>query len=79
MDGMQEIPIEERHAREVTHMTGRNAAGEVVEVQISADGTAAANHAFDVTPARLVTGLITEHGVLAASAPALRQLMDDLV
>jgi methylthioribose-1-phosphate isomerase len=76
IDGIKEIPIEERSAREVTHMAGRNAAGEVVEVQISADGTAAANPAFDVTPARLVTGLITEHGVVAASAPALRQLME---
>jgi methylthioribose-1-phosphate isomerase len=75
LDGLKEIPIEERSGREVTHMAGRNAAGEVVEIQISADGTVAANPAFDVTPARLVTGLITEQGVVAASAPALQQLM----
>jgi methylthioribose-1-phosphate isomerase len=74
-DGLKEIPIEERSGREVTHMAGRNAAGEVVEVQISAEGTNAANPAFDVTPARLVTGLITERGVVKANAAALRELM----
>jgi methylthioribose-1-phosphate isomerase len=55
-DGLAEIPIEERSAREVTHLTGRNAAGELVEVQLVPDGSTAANPAFDVTPARLVTG-----------------------
>jgi methylthioribose-1-phosphate isomerase len=74
-DGLAEIPIEQRSAREVTHVAGRNAAGEVVEVQLVPDGTAAANPAFDVTPARLVTGLITERGVVAADEPALRRLM----
>jgi methylthioribose-1-phosphate isomerase len=74
-DGLNAIPIEERSAREVTHLWGRNAAGAVLEVQISADGTRAANPAFDVTPARLVTGLITEHGVVAATTSALRDLM----
>jgi methylthioribose-1-phosphate isomerase len=74
-DGLKEIPIEERSGREVTHISGRSAAGDWLEVQISADGTPAANPAFDVTPARLVTGLITERGVVAASAGALRELM----
>jgi methylthioribose-1-phosphate isomerase len=74
-DGLTEIPIEERSGREVTHISGRSAAGEWLEVQVSADGTSAANPAFDVTPARLVTGLITERGVVAASAAALRELM----
>ncbi|MCZ2439726.1 MAG: S-methyl-5-thioribose-1-phosphate isomerase [Burkholderiales bacterium] len=73
-DGLAEIPIEERSAREVTHIAGRTAAGEVVEVQLVPDGSAAANPAFDVTPARLVTGLITEHGVVAAREDALRRL-----
>ncbi|ODU09181.1 MAG: S-methyl-5-thioribose-1-phosphate isomerase [Rubrivivax sp. SCN 71-131] len=73
-DGRREIPIEERSAREVTHIAGRNAEGEVVEVQLVADGSAAANPAFDVTPARLVTGLITEHGLVAAEEGALRRL-----
>ena len=73
-DGLREIPIEERSAREVTHLTGRNAAGEVVEVQLVPDGSTAANPAFDVTPARLVSGLMTEFGVVAADADALRTL-----
>ena len=68
------IPIEERSAREVTHLQGRDARGEVVEVQIAPDGTAAANPAFDVTPARLVSGLITERGVVAATEEALRDV-----
>ncbi|OYY66652.1 MAG: S-methyl-5-thioribose-1-phosphate isomerase [Burkholderiales bacterium 28-67-8] len=68
------IPIEERSAREVTHVSGRAADGSLVEVQLVPDGTVAANPAFDVTPARLVSGLITEHGVVAANATALRQL-----
>jgi methylthioribose-1-phosphate isomerase len=78
-DGLKEIPIEERSGREVTHLSGRNAAGEWVEVQISAEGTKAANPAFDVTPARLVSGLITEHGVVGANAKALRELMQGQV
>ena len=73
-DGLAEIPIEERSAREVTHLAGRNAAGEVAEVQVVPDGTAAANPAFDVTPARLVTGLITERGVFAATAEAIASI-----
>jgi len=74
-DGLAEIPIEERSAREVTHLHGRSAAGEMIEVQIAPDGTPAANPAFDVTPARLVSGLITEHGIVAADEAALRGLM----
>jgi methylthioribose-1-phosphate isomerase len=74
-DGVAEIPIEDRSAREVTHLSGRTAAGEVVEVCVTAPGTTAANPAFDVTPARLVTGLITERGLVAADEGALRRLM----
>ena len=74
-DGVTQIPIEERSAREVTHLQGRNAAGDVVEVCVAPEGTKAANPAFDVTPARLVTGLITERGEVAAQADALRALM----
>ncbi len=73
-DGVAEIPIEERPAREVTHLVGRSASGQMVEVQLARDGTAAANPAFDVTPARLVTGLITEHGLVPANAAALAAL-----
>lgn len=75
-DGLQEIPIEARSGREVTHVSGRDADGRIVEVQLTPDGSAAANPAFDVTPARLVTGLITEHGVVAADETALRALGD---
>jgi methylthioribose-1-phosphate isomerase len=72
----RDIPIEERSARELTHVAGRDASGRIVEVQLGPDGVAAANPAFDVTPARLVSALVTEHGVVAASAPALRALME---
>ncbi|MFO0627383.1 MAG: S-methyl-5-thioribose-1-phosphate isomerase [Polyangiales bacterium] len=73
-DGLAEIPIEERSAREVTHLAGRDARGEVVEVQISPEGTPAANPAFDVTPARLVSGLITERGIVAAREDAIAEI-----
>jgi methylthioribose-1-phosphate isomerase len=69
-----EIPIEERSGEEVTHVTGRAGDGQIVTVQVSAPGSAAANPAFDVTPARLVTGLITERGVTEASAEGLLAL-----
>lgn len=69
------IPIEERDAREVTHIRGRAPDGSVVEVQLTPDGSPAGNPAFDVTPARLVTALVTERGACAASAPAIRALL----
>jgi methylthioribose-1-phosphate isomerase len=68
------IPIEERDAREVTHITGRTETGAIATVQVTAPGSAAANPAFDVTPARLISGLITERGVCSASANALTAL-----
>jgi len=74
-DGVREIEIEERSGRELTHVTGRTAGGEMVEVQLTPDGSPAGNPAFDVTPARLVSGLITEHGIVAAEEGALRRLM----
>jgi methylthioribose-1-phosphate isomerase len=73
-DGVAEIPIEERSGDEVSLVWGRAADGTVVQVRISPDGTNAANPAFDVTPARLVTGLITERGVADASEAGLRGL-----
>lgn len=75
-DGLAEIPIEERSAREVTHVQGRDAHGQVIEVQLTPDGTPAANPAFDVTPARLVTGLITERGLVRADAAEMARLAD---
>jgi len=74
-DGLGGIPIEQRSAREVTHVAGRAPDGEIVEVQLVPDGSGAANPAFDVTPARLVSGLVTERGLVAADAAALRRLM----
>ena len=70
-DGARDIPIEERDPGEVTHMRGRSEDGALHTVQISSPGSAAANPAFDVTPARLVTGLVTERGVCAASEDGL--------
>jgi methylthioribose-1-phosphate isomerase len=68
------IEIEERSPEEVTEVFGRNAAGEVQSVRVVAEGSAALNLAFDVTPARLVTGLITERGVCEASHEGLLSL-----
>ena len=76
-DGLREIPIEERSAREVTHLTGRLPDGTVATIALLPDGSRAANPAFDVTPARLVTGLITERGVCAANPDALSTLFPD--
>jgi methylthioribose-1-phosphate isomerase len=70
-DGIVEIPIEQRAADEVTTMTGRTADGRIETVRVVPDGSAVANYGFDVTPARLVTGLITERGVVAATREAL--------
>jgi methylthioribose-1-phosphate isomerase len=75
-DGLAEIPIEERPAREVTHVVGRTRDGALVEVQLAADGTDAANPAFDVTPARLVSALITEHGVVPATRDGIATLTE---
>ena len=66
-----EIPIEERHPEEVSHVFGEDADGAVRRVRLTPADTACANPAFDVTPARLVSGLITERGVCAASREGL--------
>ena len=73
-DGVHEIPIEQRSSDEVTRMTGRTDGGEIATVTITPDGSPAANYAFDVTPRRLVTGLITERGVARATPEGLRGL-----
>ena len=74
LESGDKIPIEERSADEVLGMTGRTADGDVVTIQIAPHGSPAANPAFDVTPSRLITGLITERGVAAASASGLLSL-----
>jgi methylthioribose-1-phosphate isomerase len=76
-DGVAEIPIEQRAAEEVATMTGRTADGRIETVTIIPAGTRVANYGFDVTPARLVTGLITERGVIAAERAALAAAFPD--
>jgi methylthioribose-1-phosphate isomerase len=76
-DGIAEVPIEERSDDEVATITGRTADGRIETVRIVPDGSAVANYGFDVTPARLVTGLITERGVIAASRVALTEAFPD--
>ena len=76
-DGVASIPIEERSAEEVSHMTGRTESGSIETVSIVPEGSACANFAFDVTPARLVTGLITERGIAAASREGLAGLFPE--
>ncbi|MGN6771114.1 MAG: S-methyl-5-thioribose-1-phosphate isomerase [Rhizobiaceae bacterium] len=76
-DGLKEIPIEERSADEVSFVQGRGEDGRTTRVRISPETTPAANPAFDVTPARLVTGLITERGVCEASAEGLAALFPE--
>ncbi len=73
-DGVSEIPIEQRHGVEVSEISGRTADGRIDTISIVAPGSPVANYAFDVTPARLVTGLITERGLCPASAEGLRNL-----
>ena len=76
-DGLSEIPIEERDDREVTHIQGADASGAIAEVRVTPSSTKAGNPAFDVTPARLVTGLITERGIASASRDGLSTLFPD--
>jgi methylthioribose-1-phosphate isomerase len=76
-DGVAEIPIEQRSGDEQATMTGRAADGRIETVRIVPDGSPVANYAFDVTPARLVSGLITERGVIAASPKALAGAFPD--
>lgn len=71
-DGVRNIPIEQRGGEEVAWMEGTDAAGMARHVRVVPEASAVANYAFDVTPARLVTGLITERGIFAADEAALR-------
>jgi methylthioribose-1-phosphate isomerase len=76
-DGVSEIPIEERSAQEVTHINGRTDDGSIVSVQLTPAGSEARNFGFDVTPSRLVTALITERGICAATEDGLRRLFPE--
>ena len=74
-DGIADIPIEQRAPEEVSMIAGRTRSGQVCSVELLPEGSNAANYAFDVTPARYVTGLITEKGVCAATEDGLRSLV----
>ncbi len=74
LDGMSEIPIEERASDEVTHMTGRDAEGVERTIRLTPENTPVSNFGFDVTPANLVSALITEYGVIEANEEALAEL-----
>jgi methylthioribose-1-phosphate isomerase len=76
-DGVTEIPIEQRPPEELTRIVGRSDDGELISVEIAPSGCPVGNWAFDVTPARLVTGLITERGVCQASADGLATLFPE--
>jgi methylthioribose-1-phosphate isomerase len=76
-DGIAEIPIEQRSAAEVTDVTGRTADGTIATVRVAPADSQAANPAFDVTPARLVTGLITDRGRCEASSVGLAGLFPE--
>ncbi len=78
-DGVAEIPIEERNAHETTHIQGIGEDGDFAWIRVSPEDTPGGNPAFDVTPNRLVTGLITERGVCAATPEGLAGLFPDMV
>ena len=73
-DGLAQIPIEERAGAEVAEVTGITAEGDITSVRITPENSPLGNYAFDVTPARLITGLITERGVCPASREGLLAL-----
>ncbi len=76
-DGVREIPIEERHGAEVTELTGITRDGRIETIRVTPEGSDAANFAFDVTPARLVTALVTERGVCPATREGLLDLFPE--
>ena len=76
-DGIQEIPIEQRGGEELSRISGRLADGTVVTVDLAPEGSTMANYAFDVTPSRLITALITERGICPATAEGLEKLFPD--
>jgi methylthioribose-1-phosphate isomerase len=78
LDGIRGIPIEQRDASEVTHLEGLTDAGDLATVRVVSEGSKAVNYGFDVTPARLITGLITERGVCAADESAITTLHPEI-
>jgi len=78
-DGVKGIPIEERSGDEINFVTGITAENRIETVRIAPENTATANYGFDVTPARLVTGLITERGICKASEEDILRLYPENV
>lgn len=78
-NGLKEIPIEERDQTEVTHVVGKTNKGKIESVLICPDTTQALNYGFDVTPARLITGLITERGICKANEKEITAMFSDLI
>jgi len=79
-DGLADIPIEERGAEEVRMISGRDAKGEMATIDLFGGDSPSANPAFDITPANLVTGLVTEHGIYDAtvdSLAGLKRILDE--
>ena len=76
-DGLKEIPIEERDQNEVRYITGKTSTGAIEHVLICPETTSASNYGFDVTPARLVSGLITERGICQASENGILSLFPE--
>ncbi|HAU23970.1 MAG TPA: S-methyl-5-thioribose-1-phosphate isomerase, partial [Gammaproteobacteria bacterium] len=74
--GVNQIPIEERASGEVTDIPGRTTDGLIASVRVAPEGVQVSNPGFDVTPARLVTSLVTERGVVAANSEAIASLLD---
>ena len=73
-DGINEIPIEERSESEVSLIQGKDKTGVISKLKVTPEGTIGSNPAFDVTPAKLITGLITEKGICEASSNGLQKL-----
>lgn len=76
-DGIKEIPIEQRGGEEVHTLTGLDDSGQLSNIRITPDGSGVANYAFDVTPSRLVSGLVTERGICKASRAGLHRLFPE--
>jgi methylthioribose-1-phosphate isomerase len=77
LDNGMEIPIEQRKGEEITTITGKDDNNEIRTVQLTAENTKAANYSFDITPARLISGLITERGVTKANKEAIHRLFPE--
>ncbi|WP_457577437.1 S-methyl-5-thioribose-1-phosphate isomerase [Desulfomarina sp.] len=77
LDNGMEIPIEQRTGKEITTITGLDKNNSISTISLAADGTRTANYSFDVTPARLITGLITERGTVTADRHAIHSLFPE--